>query len=108
MSSIKGIQKISRNRDAAEDHLLAPLRVLALLQGADGDAAAREVDARRRDLQQLGRAAPGPVQGLAKRTVPGRLQPGRAEEGGPFLGVEIETVSGGIMKAHFGHVEQNA
>ena len=78
-----------------------------ILQGSDRDGAAGEVDARRGDLQELGRAAPGPVQGLADGPVPGGLAPGRGEEGRALLSVQIKPVSGGVMQAHFGHNEQN-
>lgn len=44
---------------------------------------------------------------LAQGPVPGGLTPGGGEEGRALFGVEVEPVSGGVMKAHFGHSEQN-
>ena len=102
------MSRVSRNSpgtgDGPEHDLLLTRGVLAFFQGPDRNGPAGEVDPGRRDLQELGRAAPGPVQGLAEGPVPGGLAPGRGEEGGTLFGVEIEPVSGGVMEAHSTHV----
>lgn len=58
------------------------------------------------DLEELGCPAAGPVQRFAERPVPGPLAAGDGKEGGPLLGVQVEPVSGGIVEAHFAHVNR--
>ena len=75
----------------------------ALLKAAYGDRPTRQVHAGRGDLDQLGGPAAGEVQRLAQRAVAGRLAPGRGQEGGAFLGVQIEPASSRVMEAHLAH-----
>lgn len=52
--------------------------------------------------------APGPVQGFANSAVARGLPPGRVEESGTLLSVEVEPIPVWVMEPHFGHVEQFA
>ena len=93
MGGGQSIEKLRRDRDGPEHDLGAAGGVLAFLETADGDGATGKVDPRRGDLQELGRAAPGPVQGFAEGPVAGGLTPGRRKEGPALLSVEIEPPS---------------
>ena len=70
VGGVHGVQVIRRNRGCAVDDPRRPGRVPALLQAAARDRAAREVDAGRRDLEELRGPTAGPVQRLAERPVP--------------------------------------
>ena len=100
----QSIEEFSRDRHGPEDDLLLAGGVFTLLQGPDRDGPAGEVNSGRRDLQELGRPAPGPMERLTQGPVPRGLTPGRGEERAAFLSVQIKPVSGGVMEAHFAHV----
>lgn len=103
MGGVERVEVIRRHRDGSEDDFRGTCGVLAFLQAAQGDGAAGQVDPSRSDLQQFRRPAAGEVQGLAEGAVAGRLAAGQGEEGGAFLGIEVEPVSGPVGKAHLAH-----
>ena len=106
MGGIHRVEVVRRHWDRAVDDPRCPGCVQAFLQAADRDRAGGEVDTGRRDLEEFGCPAAGPVQRLAEGPVPGTLAAGRREEGRPLLGVQLEPVSGGIVQTHFAHVNR--
>lgn len=106
MRGVERVQVIRRDRDRPVDQFGAAGSVPALLQGSDRNRAAGEIHAGGRDLDQLGGPAAGEVQRLAQRAVARRLAPGRGQEGGAFLGIQVEPVAGRVVEAHVAHGKQ--
>ena len=101
---VQGIEIVGRDGNGPVDDPGLSLRVPALLEAADRDRAAGEIDAGRGNLDQFRRAATGMMQRLAQGPVAGRATLGDVEEGRTFLGVQVQPVSGIVMEAHFAHV----
>jgi len=101
---VQGIEILGRHGDRPVDDLLLAGSILALLEAADRDGTARQIDAGRRDLDQFGRAASGMVQGFAQGAITGGTLARLIEEGRALLGVQIQPVSGIVMEAHSAHI----
>ena len=104
MSRVENVEIFGGHRHSSIDDLLLAGSILALLEAAQRDGAAGEINAGRGDLDQLRGTAAGMVQRLAKRAVAGRPAPGDGKESRALLGVQVQPVSSIVMEAHFAHV----
>ena len=104
MGGVEGVEILGGHRDGAVGDLLFAGGILALLEAAERDRTAGEIDAGWGDLDQLGRTAASMVQRLAKRAVASRPAPSNGEKSRALLGVQVEPVPGIVMEAHFAHV----
>jgi len=104
MGGVQGIEIVWRDGNGPVDDPGPPLGVLALLEAADRDGAAGEIDTGWGNLDQLRGAASGMVQRLAERPVASRPTTGDIKEGGAFLGVQVQPISVTVIKAHFAHI----
>jgi len=103
---VEGVEILGGHRDGAVDDLLLAGSIPALLEAAQRDGTAGEIDAGGRDLDQLGWTAAGMVQRLAECAVPGGPALSDGEESRALLGVQVEAVSAAVVEAHFAHVRQ--
>ena len=103
---VQGVEIVGRHGNGPVDDSGPPCPVFPLLEAAERDRAPREIDAGRRNLDQLGGAASGMVQRLAERPVAGGKLAGDIEEGGAFFGVEVQPIAVAVVKAHLGHFDR--
>ena len=105
MRRVESIKIVRRHGYGAIDNLLlSSFWVLALLETAKRDGTFGEINSSRGDLDQLGRTTTGIVQRLAEGAVAGRFAFCHCKKCRALLGVQIEAVSGAVIKAHFAHV----
>ena len=103
---VQGIEILGRDGNGPVDDPGPPCPVFPLLETAERDRPAREIDAGRRNLDQLRGTASGMVQRLAERPVAGGTLAGDIEEGGALLGVEVQPVAVAVVEAHLAHFDR--
>jgi len=101
---VEGVEILGGHRDGAVDDLLLARGILALLETAERDRAPRKIDTGRCDFDQLGGTAACVVQRLAKRAVAGRPTLGDREKCRALFRVQVQSVSGIVVEAHFAHI----
>lgn len=104
VGGVEGVQVVWWHWNVPVHESLGTRGILALLEAADCDRPAREVDPSWRDLYQLGRPTTGKVQSFTERAIASRLSARYGQEVGALFGVQIEPVSGGVVEGHFTHI----
>lgn len=101
---VEGIEIMGRDGNGPVDDPGASFGVLALFETAERDCSAGKIDTGRRDLDQLGGAAPGMMQRLAESTVAGGPTAGDGQKSRAFLSVQVQPVTVIVMEAHLAHI----
>ena len=106
MRGVQGIEIVGRNGNGPVDDPGPPCPVFPLLETAERDRAARQIDAGGRNLDQLRGTTPDMVQRLAEGAVASRPTTGDIEESRALLGVQVQAVAVAVVEAHLGHFDR--